>query len=545
MPRSNRIRAARIGQCLLAVAALALIGASFENSPFHGPVLRQLYALSYLSAAKMRVTTDTPPRPQTRKVAARSDEPGGAARADVPGGFYHQPLQVTLSHPSPAPIYYTLDGSPASVEARRYRKPIAIDRTTVLRFASLPGGREEIQTYLIGEPPGLPVLSVTIDPVLMWNRHAGIYANPYRRGRAWRRPAHAEYFADAGSPAVHVPAELRIHGNWSRRAEKKSFKLSYATARVSGSDRTRVLRRADEDIAQRTLIIRAMAMDLSYRLGDELFREIFAENGGFIVPGKKVQLLLNGRAWGLYRLHENISQAWLQRVHGAGEYDLVEDAGFVDAEGDQPWHELIGFFQRHDLKETKNFERAQQLIDIENLTGYWLFNIYAGNLDWPHNNYFAFRNRSTSARWRWISWDTDTAFDVKKALEHDTLAWSTRGELRHDLSYGGTQPDDEVWLVSTAIIRSLLKNESYKARFVRRFCELRHGAFRSDRLQSRFQTLVDDLTPHFQVDWERWPGSEEAFRVGVRGVRRFIAERPAIVLEHFRKSFALNDCPAV
>lgn len=545
MFRGTGISPGRIGQCLLAVTALALISANFENSPFREPVLRQLYALSYLSAAKMRVTTDAPPRPQNRKLADRGGELGAAAQADSSGGFYNQPLKVTLTHPDSAPIYYTLDGSPASVESRRYRGPIAIDRTTVLRFARLPGGREETHTYMIGEPPSLPVLSVSIDPVLMWNRHAGIYTNPLQRGRAWRRPVHAEYFADVASPAVRVPAELRIHGNWSRRAEKKSFKLSYATARVSGHDRTRVLRRADEDIAQRTLIIRAMAMDLSYRLGDELFREVFADNAGLIVPGRKIQLLLNGQPWGLYRLYENISKAWLQRVRGGGEYDLVDDAGFVDAAGDQPWNQLIEFFQHHDLNEAESFERARQLIDIENFTDYWLFNIYAGNLDWPQNNYFAFRHRSGDGRWRWISWDTDTAFDIKKALQHDTLAWATRGELRNDLSYGGTQTDDEGWMVSTAIVRGLLKNESYKMRFIRRFCELRNLTFRSDRLQARFQRLLDHLTPHLRVDWERWPDSKQAYQVGVEGVRRFIAERPSIVLEHFHKRFAFNDCPAI
>jgi hypothetical protein len=127
-------------------------------------------------------------------------------------------------------------------------------------------------------------------------------------------------------------------------------------------------------------------------------------------------------------------------------------------------------------------------------------------------------------------------------LEHNTLIWATRDELRHDLSYGGTKSDAEEFLTSTLIARSLLKNQRYQERFVSRFCELMNSELAPARMGARFDRLLEQLTPHLAVDRARWPGSKEAYVEGVQGVRRFIAERPSIVFEHFQERFSFAQC---
>jgi CotH protein/chitobiase/beta-hexosaminidase-like protein len=540
MTPEGRIKAKRVCQCLSALAMLALVTAQFENSSFRRRIRHQLYALSYLRSGGLRDKLNAPPRRQGSAVSGEAP-----VRVDFPGGFYERPLKVTLSDSMSRPIFYTLDGSPPQASDEPYSAPIAIEHTTVLRFVTLPGGPEEVHTYVIGDHDDLPVLSVAMDPAFLWNRHAGIYSNPLERGRAWWRPAQVELLAVKESVPTRFPIELKIHGNWSRRAEKKSFKMSYAAARVAGPDPAGLLGRSQNDAAQRTLVVRAMGMNTSYRLGDELFRAVFAESGGLTVRGANVQLLLNGRAWGLYNLYEEVGNDYLQRVYGSDEYEWVDDAGYRPASNDpMGWNQLLEFFSTHDLSDANEFAKATQLIDVKNFTDYWLFNIYAANLDWPQNNYYAFRKRSGDQRWRWISWDADAAFDVNEGLHHDTLSWAIRSKLRHDLAYAGDAPDDEEWMASTVIIRALLKNAKYRVDFVRRFCELRNTYFKPELLRASFQRLLDRLAPHWRIDWERWPGSKQAYASGVQGVRRFIAERPAIVLEQFRKEFAFSSCPA-
>jgi hypothetical protein len=402
----------------------------------------------------------------------------------------------------------------------------------------------ESRTFVIGEPDGMPVLSLAVNPDFLWNRHSGIYLHPFKRGGLWRRPAQAEYLDGRYSLPLRFPVQMKIHGNWSRGAAKKSFELSYMTTAMS-PDRNGILASPGDRDAPRAVVLRAAAMDVSYRLGEQLFRDLYADSGGVTTRAVLVRLLLNGTPWGLYNLHEKMGEAFLRRLHGAGDYDLVDGAGYSRSRAGVDWNRMLDFFLTHDLSEASNLEKARRWIDVENFTDYWLFNIYAGNVDWPQSNYYAYRKRSPGGRWRWISWDSDAAFDVGRGLHHDTLSWATRSELRHELSYNGDDIDFKHWLLSTAMIRSLLKNRDYRERFVRRFCTLDDGYFRPDLLQARFQDIVDRMTPYLNADWRRWPGSREAYLKGVRDVRRFIRERPAIVLQHFRKRFGFTDCPAV
>jgi hypothetical protein len=536
----------RVVQFLSALAALALLTALFSGSSLHEPITGQLHALGQMRAGQLENliegTTGVPSAHTARQALQQ------AVQADLSGGFYEAPVKVKLTASPPGPVFYTLDGSVPSEKSSRYDGPIPIQRTAVLSFAGmsseLVARPVEVRTFLIGEPEDMPVLSLAVNPAFLWNRHAGLYLNPFKRGSGWRRPAQAEYFEERHSPPLRFPVQMEVHGNWSRGAAKKSFELTYVPAAMP-PDRNNILASPGDKDASRAVVVRAAAMDVSYRLGEELFRDVYADSGGSTTRAVLVRLLLNGTPWGLYNLHEKIDKTFLKRRYGAGDYDLVDGAGYRRSRDGVAWNRMLDFFMTYDLGEENNFEKALRLIDVENFTDYWLFNIYSGNVDWPQSNYYAYRNRAPGKRWRWLSWDADAAFDIDRGLHHDTLAWATRDELRHDLSYNGDDIDFKHWLVSTAIVRNLLKHRGYRDQFVRRFCTLHSTYFQPDRLQARFQAILDRMTLHLDADWQRWPGSKRAYLKGVQDVRRFIRERPAIVLEHFQTRFGFTACPAL
>ena len=532
---------------LASLAGLAFLTGLFAVSTRREAVIGQVQNLGAMRSARFDDLLDGAVAPAGSGVGAGGRAlPGPPVAADIAGGFYDRPVRVTLSSPVEAAIFYTLDGSAATDKSTRYVAPVTIDRTALLSFTakSFDGatGPVERRAYLIGERDDMPVLSLVLDPAFLWNRHSGIYVNPFKRGKGWRRPAQAEYFEDRHTPPLRFPVQMKIHGNWSRRAGKKSFELNYTT-RGLPPDRNGILVSAGESGAQRAAVVRAAAMDLSYRFGDQLFRDLYGAGGGLTSRAVLVRLLLNGESWGLYNLHEKINKTFLRRLEGEGGYDLVDRAGYSRSREEADWNRLLDFFATHDLSEEKHFARARRLIDLENFTDYWLFNIYAANYDWPQSNYYAFRKRAPEERWRWISWDADAAFDIGRGLNHDTLTWATRNELRHDLSYSGDDIDFKHWLVSTAIIRGLLAHWGYREEFVRRYCELHRDYFEPDLMLTRFQRILDRMQPHLGADWQRWR-SQAAYFKGMESVRRFIRERPAIVLEHFRKRFSPSHCLA-
>ena len=546
MRGQGKARRGTVLQFCAALAGLALLTASFSASPLYQAILGQFRALGSMRAPQLENLL-AGSAALTGGAAAGGKALGPVVDADQVGGFYDAPVQVALTASEPAVIFYTLDGSVVTEKSSRYVAPISIERTALLTFAgkSLDGstGPVEKRTYLIRERDDMPVLSLAVDPAYLWNRHAGIYLNPFKRGKGWRRPAQAEYFEDRHAPPLRFPVQVNIHGNWSRRAEKKSFQLNY-TAPALAPDRSGIMAPAGEDGGQRTVVVRAAGMDLSYRFGDQLFRDLYGAAAGVTAPAVLARLLLNGESWGLYNLHEKIDKAFLRRLHGRADYDLIDSAGYSRSAEDAEWNRLLDFFMTRDLSEEKDFAQARSRIDVENFTDYWLFNIYAANYDWPQSNYYAFRKRDPNARWRWISWDADAAFDIGRGLHHDTLTWATRDELRHDLSYSGADIDFKHWLLSTVIVRGLLKHPGYREQFVARFCRLHEDYFEPRRLLARFQAILDRMTPHLGGDWERWPGSKAAYLEGVDSVRRFIRERPPIVLAHFRKRFGPGVCVA-
>ena len=188
----------------------------------------------------------------------------------------------------------------------------------------------------------------------------------------------------------------------------------------------------------------------AYRLRSELFQTLFQEVGGLGSPATLYVMLLNGENWGLYNVHEYIDESFLVRHFAPGQYDLIPDGGDGSAvSGDKKaWKEFEAFFKTHDGSDGQAFRKFAELIDLDNFTDYWLFNVYAANFDWPHHNTLAFRDRTgADRRWRWISWDVDAAFDFdRQGLLHDTAAWALRDGLRHDLRFNhhkGLQDQEE------------------------------------------------------------------------------------------------------
>jgi hypothetical protein len=253
-------------------------------------------------------------------------------------------------------------------------------------------------------------------------------------------------------------------------------------------------------------------------------------------------LLLNGTPWGVYQLQGKIDKNFLRERFGPGDYDIVEMTDDNGLPSPSSWKRLLEFVAGRDLAVDSEFARVAQLIDLDNFTDYWLFNVYSGNMDWPHNNQQLFRRSDGSQPWRWISWDSDAAFQVG-AVGHQTLGWSLRDRRRNDLAYSdaGSQTDDENDFTGTAIMRSLLRNRAYRERFYARFKHLLANDFAPAVLHRRFDRVIGALVPNLGVDWALWPRSHENFVAGVESVRRFIDNRPRYIEREFYEYFGRAD----
>ena len=531
---------------MAAAALLVMLVAVFAIVPTRAAILSQLWGLNQVYFAEFRRKLDARTAPNLNepffRAATVAEAPAPTARYQ--GGRYDGPISVTLDTKDAA-ITYTLDGSIPTRQSAVYREPLPVNKTTALRFRAF---REDMHpspvvthTYVIGLNTKLPVVSVVMDPVDLWNRYTGIYDNPEEKGSEWQRAAHFEHLPVDGGEVIQFPAEIRIHGQTSRSRPKKSFRFTYESKSVEPQG-VGSLWHTRPGETSRTMVLRTGG---AYRLRSELFQTLFQEVGGLGSPATLYVMLLNGENWGLYNVHEYIDESFLVRHFAPGQYDLIPDGGDVAAvSGDKKaWKEFEAFYKSHDGSDVQTFRKFAELIDLDNFTDYWLFNVYAANFDWPHHNTLAFRDRTgADRRWRWISWDVDAAFDFdRQGLLHDTAAWALRDGLRHDLRFNhhkGLQ-DQEEFVAGTLLMRQLARNAQFRQKVATRMCSLLETTLKASHVEGVLNDLLRETGSGLPIDLTRWSIESKTYWEEVGAIRRFVRERPDLVRSHLGRAFGL------
>ncbi len=271
----------------------------------------------------------------------------------------------------------------------------------------------------------------------------GIYIYTGNSGKGslgvdWERPASVEYLDPAGNTGFQVNCGLMLHGGNSRvpeNSQKHSFRLSFRS--LYGPSKLNFNLFDDPGAVQsfNSLVLRAgynyswLKNDAGQRLRTDYIRDPFAKNtqlemGHPSAHNKFVHLYLNGLYWGLYNLSEKITDDFMETYMGGAEedWDVVKDhAGLVDGSRDA-WNRLVarageGFSSLASYMKIQGLNpdgspnpQYENLLDVDNLIDYMIYNLYIGNNDWDGNNWIAARNRrETLHGFRFFCWDAENS----------------------------------------------------------------------------------------------------------------------------------------
>jgi len=294
--------------------------------------------------------------------------------------------------------------------------------------------------------------------------------------------------------------------------------------------------------SEKSIILRSTT---PFQLRNILFSSIYSEAGGYTTAFSPVMLFLNGKTWGIYMLHERIDEQYFKKKFGSAKYDFIKDKEIWD-NNSHSFKEIIEWFSTNDLKENENLEKANSLVDIDNFTDYWLFNIYAANYDWPYNNMVVFKNIDAKDEpWRTVSWDVDDSFgnavghEKYANYDNDTLKRTTMDE-EEALGIGYDEKRRK-FLIANIIVNKLLDNKNYKDKFVKRFCDLMNFYLFSEKVHKNFDKIVEVTKYDRLKDLERWSHSEYSYKENVEAIKTFINKRPYFLYESFRKKFGLGN----
>jgi hypothetical protein len=432
--------------------------------------------------------------------------------------------------------------------------------------------------YFIGDRTrySLPVITVTTSEDNLFDYYRGIYtpgvvfdnwrkANPYaaadggrpgnyhQRGDEWEYPAHFTFW-DAGSSAPDLSQDIgiRIHGGWSRSRPMKSLRL-YARSDYGNSTLAYPFFPDQDYNEYKRLMLRNSGNDNPNTMfRDALIQGVCRELNFDTQAYRPAIVFLNGEYWGIHNIRERYDRHYIERVYGVRQDDLDLLTGmYWRKEGNNHHYvETLNYIEANGLQEDVHYQYIKTRIDTENFIDYQIANIYSANTDWPANNIDFWRKRTEyqphaphghDGRWRWMAFDMDFGFGIwGKSANENVMRFATATD--------GPGWPNPPW--STFLLRSFLKNASFKADFVNRFAGLLNTSFRPERVIALLEEYQQALEPEMPEHIARWkePVSMDhsqgwqwnSWYNQILMMRNFVIQRPAFQWGHLMDYFGLD-----
>lgn len=385
----------------------------------------------------------------------------------VLGGIYSSTQQVQLTSSTPGvSIRYTTDGSePTPTTGISYTAAISVaaqggrNGLSIRARAFAPNYIQSdtvTQTYIVGASPAvtLPVVSLTGDEGRSLYRPFGVFAiknnaaanfpagpwsglgdptqynNANFRGQFMERsvnwnmlyPGAPGFSFDIGLRAAGSPftrprytlnpqnaASTPNVGVWTNQADRPSMNF-YMRDHFGGDPLDFPVITGSPVTKHSDFRFRAGHNDLNPFIIDELMRRLHVGTGQTGSLGINVMLYVNGIYKNIYNLCQHVREEFCQEAFGSDlKWDVLQVA--VPSDGDLiAFTELFTFLRNNNQSTYANYQGALSRIDVVNFVDYILLNVYGATGDWPANNWIAARERSTTGKWRFFTWDAEGAF---------------------------------------------------------------------------------------------------------------------------------------
>lgn len=475
-------------------------------------------------------------------------------------GHYDAPFNLSLSVTEPgAKIYYTLDGSrPNLADGTLYTAPLPVTSNAVIRAIAHAPGRVVSEvvtaTYIIGASAtekSLPALCVVGDPEKdLWGPdgimvvNGGYYdesgtwkplnagdSNSFlEHGDEWERRVSLEYFDPAGAPAstellgFQEDCGIRVHGSQGRRESyrvspiddpweilqnKISFRYYFRSA--YGNSRLEYPLIPNANLSSfKNIVMRAGTDDpFNPFIKDEMSRRLMAQMGNVSCQGTFVHFYLNGHFKGYFNPVERLVEDFYQHAYDSDEaWDVVKGNDependrreLVDGDWDA-WFALNDFAATHDLSDPAHYATISTMMDINNFIDYLIIECYGANYDWPRNNWYMAREKSSDpalSRWRFYVWDMEMCYYAKDDAPEELTVEPYLDNPFHltdgwtFLRAPGTDRDTSP---IAKLYQALRANTDFKAAWAARATALlgQGGVLSTANVQAVFNSLYDEV----------------------------------------------------
>ncbi|MCH2584099.1 MAG: CotH kinase family protein, partial [Planctomycetes bacterium] len=299
------------------------------------------------------------------------------------------------------------------------------------------GGRyaETIRDDLLA----IPTISVVMNIDELFGSR-GIYTNSGSRGRAWERRSSIELIDPAGEEGFQINCGIRIQGGAFRsHGLTKKHSLRFLFRESYGESKLRYPFFGDEATDRLdTIVLRANsndgwqwsgAGDDPLYIRDSFGRETVLAMGNAASHERFLHVYINGVYWGLYNAVERPDHAFSATYFGGEKEDWDAYSNGSTTNGNtQAWNTMLNL-ARQGLEADAAYQRIQgrnpdgsenpnlpQYVDVDNIIDYMITNLYVGNTDWPHKNYWVGFNPAEPSGFKYYMWDSEWSMGLRSDL---------------------------------------------------------------------------------------------------------------------------------
>jgi hypothetical protein len=484
---------------------------------------------------------------------ASNDGSNGGSFAEAPtasleGGFYNGSISVSLTTLTPAQVRYTLDGSEPNTNSTPYNAPINLTQNTTLRARAFAPNHlpspVTTHTYVFDATHSMPVVALSFNPDDFFDPATGIYPN---HGQDWGRQVQVEFFEEDGKRAFSQAAIAEVHGTGSASFPQKSLKIKALANNGDGYFQYPIF--PDQPFEEyKNLLLRNGGQDWNVTLMRDGFVSSLASDlsdldGILAQPKLHLQAFrpgvayLNGQYWGIHNLQEQMKADYVAQHFDlkADEFDLIENDAEVVAGDMERWEDFVDFLNTHNFVNVEHYKQLQIHLDLPHFMDYAAFNIISDNADWPGNNLRRWRERNgNDARWRFLSFDFDLSFGLLK-IDGSNLLFNTgdasANSLARALDASSNNWPNPWW--TTLPLRKAMESPDFRHAFINRSADFLNVLFAPERVDSRMDEFEAMYAPEIQRHFDRWSQGWNPWSDNLLIMRRFGAERPTFVRQHF------------
>ena len=437
-------------------------------------------------------------------------------------------VELEGGRPEGLKIRYTLDGSAPGPSSPLYTQPLPLTEDTALRAALFAGAHAldeaDAGTYYglsnISRDLQLPVLGIVMDP----EDFRTVHLDSQARGRDSERVAQLEIFDDEGRVAARSGFGLRLHGGAGRSGPlgaKKSYKAYFRRAYGAGKLKYRLFEDTDVEIFDK-LVLRANFND-AFRdqvratlIRDQLSRDLYQEMGAVVSHGTWRNVFINGEYRGVYNIVERMDREFLESHRPANDagWDVIKTRSEVLDGTAEQWLELRSFLKSRDATTKPLYDEVARRIDLPNFTAYMILNIWQDNHDWPQNNWYAARPRTSDGKWIFLNWDAEFILGLDATFEG---ANTFHAVFRSNDNLGPT--------AFRVLLSRLLKDPRYRNEFADEVDRYLEGVLSPTNVITHARRLATSIRPDVREELARTNGRQEDWEANLEHLHATIRER--------------------